>query len=258
MKFNFKKKFGQNFLNDETIIKKIAYSINPDSDDLIIEIGPGSGALTKYFKEMNCYTRCFEIDTELHQYLDKLETDKLKVIYEDFMSADIFNEIKDIPYKNLYVIGNLPYYITTPIITRLIDLKLPIKEAVFMVQKEVAERFSARPGHREYGSISVFLNYFFNITKLFVVKRGSFTPAPNVDSEVIKFTSKELIPVDFELFNKFVKASFQMKRKNLRNNLRNYDLEKLEKILNELGYSLQNRAEDLDYTDYIKIVCNLV
>lgn len=254
IKFNFKKKFGQNFLNDENIIKKIAYSINPGENDLVIEIGPGSGALTKYLKEMNCFVRCFEIDQELHQFLDKLENDKLKVIYEDFMKCNIYDCIKDIPYENLYIIGNLPYYITTPIITRLIELNLHISEAVFMVQKEVADRFGAKVGSHEYGSISVYLNYYFDINKLFVVKRNSFTPAPNVDSEVIKFTSKEHESVDFNKFNNLVRNAFAMKRKNLRNNLRGYDLNKLESLLNERNLSLTNRAEDLSYLDFVYIV----
>ncbi len=254
MNFNFKKKFGQNFLQDKNVIRDIVQAINPGRNDLVIEIGPGAGALTKLLSEIGCNVLCYEIDVDAHAYLDKYETDHLKVVYDDFLNRDIKSDIKDIRYDNLYIIGNLPYYITTPIIMHIIESQLLVKEMVFMVQKEVAVRFSALPGSSEYGSISVFLNYFFDIRKLFIVNRSKFYPVPNVDSAVIKFIAKNnSLDVDFNKFNRIVKDAFRFKRKNIRNNMKEYDLVKLESILSLHGFSLSSRAEELSYEVFVDI-----
>lgn len=256
--FNFKKKFGQNFLQDNNIIYKIVDSIGATKDDLVIEIGPGGGALTKYINMIGCKYLGYEIDVEVKTFLEKYESDTFKFIYDDFLNRDILEDIKDIEYKNLYIVGNLPYYITTPIILKIIDARLNVTNMVFMVQKEVAERFSAKPKSREYGSISVFLNYFYNINNLFVVPKKCFYPVPGVDSAVIGLSSKnDLLDVDIDKFNRLVKNSFQFKRKNLRNNLRSYDLDKINNILTKNGYSLDNRAEDLPYEVFVDIANNL-
>lgn len=252
MNFNFKKKFGQNFLQDKSAIKNIVSAINPTEEDLIIEIGPGSGALTKELIKTKAYVLAYEIDVDLKNVLEPLAEDKYTIIFDDFLKRDIKDDIKGIKYKNLYIVGNLPYYITTPIITKIIDDAVIPKEMVFMVQKEVAERFSAIVGTRDYGSITVFLNYFFDVFTLFNVNRSKFYPVPNVDSAVIKLVSKEeKLEVDFAKFNKFVKDSFTFKRKNLRNNLKSYDQEKIREILEKRGLSLDKRAEDLSYKDFV-------
>ena len=254
MKFNFKKKFGQNFLQDKKIISDIASSIQPNKNDLIIEIGPGSGALTNELAKYDCPLLCYEIDTDVQVYLDQIKKENFKVIFDDFLNRDIKNDLSGYNYEKLYIIGNLPYYITTPIIMHILDSKLKVENMVFMVQKEVADRFSAKPKTKEYGSISVFLNYYYNVDKLFVVNKNKFYPVPNVDSAVIKFTSKkDRIAVDFEKFNKLVKDSFMMKRKNLRNNLKNYDLDKINNILALHNLNLTNRAEDLSYEVFVDI-----
>lgn len=254
MNFNFKKKFGQNFLTNTGIIDNIVNSIQPTERDLIIEIGPGGGALTKKLKKYNATLICYEVDEETKEYLSVLENEKTRVIYDDFLKRDIIDDLKDIEYERLYVIGNLPYYITTPIITKIIELKLNVSEAVFMVQKEVADRFSANHQTREYGSITVFLNYYFTIQRLFIVGKNNFIPKPNVDSAVIKLTSrKDKLDVNIEKFNKLVRDSFQFKRKNLNNNLKNYDKDKMQRILEKRGFSLNNRAEDLSYSDFVEI-----
>lgn len=253
--FNFKKKYGQNFLQDKNIINNIVNSTNPTNKDLIIEIGPGGGALTRILKKYGAKLLAYEIDKDAQTYLNELLDDNTKVIYDDFLNRNIQDDIKDLNYNNLYIIGNLPYYITTPIITKIIESNLNVKEMVFMVQKEVAERFSAKPKSREYGSISVFLNYFFDIKNLFVVGKKCFYPVPNVDSAVIKLSKKEnILDVDINKFSSFVKDCFQFKRKNLRNNLKKYDLVKIQNILIENGYSLDNRAEDLPFEVFIDIV----
>lgn len=253
MGFNFKKKYGQNFLQDKSIINNIVNSIDASENDLIIEIGPGAGALTKELAKKDCYILAYEIDMDTMEYLSFLENDKVKIIYDDFLKRNIKEDIKDIPYDNLYIIGNLPYYITTPIITNIIESESEAKELIFMVQKEVAERFTAKVSTREYGSISVFLNYFYDIKKLFIVDRRKFYPVPNVDSAVVKLEKKEKIPVDIDKFNKIVRDSFKFKRKNLRNNLKGYDLKKIASILDDHGLTLDNRAENLNYIVFVDL-----
>ena len=256
--FNFKKKFGQNFLQDNNIIYKIVDSIGATKDDLVIEIGPGGGALTKYITKIGCKYLGYEIDTDVKQFLSSYESDDVKFIYDDFLNRDISDDIQDIKFNNLYIVGNLPYYITTPIILKIIEARLNVTNMVFMVQNEVADRFSAKPKSREYGSISVLMNYFYNIKKLFIVPKKCFYPVPGVDSAVIGLSTKEdLLDVDFNKFNSLVRNSFQFKRKNLRNNLRSYNLENINNILNKHGYSLDNRAEDLPYEVFVDIANNL-
>lgn len=258
MKFNFKKKYGQNFLQDKKVISDIALSINPNKNDLIIEIGPGSGALTKELVNYECPLLCYEIDTDVKNYLDQINKDNFTIIYDDFLNRDLKKDLSNYQYEKLYIIGNLPYYITTPIIMHILESKVEVENMVFMVQKEVADRFSAKPNTKEYGSISVFLNYYYDIEKLFVVNKNKFYPVPNVDSAVIKFTSKkEKLTVDFDKFNRLVKDAFMMKRKNLRNNLRNYNLEKIDLILKEHNLSLANRAEDLSFDIFVDIANKL-
>ena len=138
-KFNFKKKFGQNFLKDKGVLTKIIDSVDVKEDDLIIEVGPGQGALTKFLKLFKANLRCFEVDTRVKKYLDSFEDEKTKVIYNDFMKVDLEEETKDIDYKDLYVIANLPYYITTPIIFKLLS-ETKISQFTFMVQKEVGDK----------------------------------------------------------------------------------------------------------------------
>lgn len=253
-KFNFKKKFGQNFLIDKNKTQMIVDLINVKENDLIIEIGPGAGALTKRLVKKNANLICYEIDEDTKEYLLPLENEKTKIIYKDFLKTNLEEDIKDINYENLYIIGNLPYYITTPIIEHIIKSEIPVKKSVFMVQKEVGDRFSSKPGSREYGSITVFLDYYFDIKKEFIVGRKCFNPAPNVDSVIISLNTKEnRIPVDMTNFDRLVRDSFQFKRKNIRNNLRNYDIEKIDSILSEYGYSINNRAEELSYDIFVDL-----
>ena len=254
--FNFKKKFGQNFLIDKDKTQRIVDLINANEDDLIIEIGPGAGALTKRLVKKNAKLICYEIDEDTKEYLLPLENDKTKIVYKDFLTANVKEDIKDIEYKNLYIVGNLPYYITTPIIEKIIKEEVDVKKMVFMVQKEVGERFASKPNTREYGSITVFLNYYFNIKQEFIVGRKCFNPSPNVDSVVISLNQKpERIPVDMKKFDRLVRESFQFKRKNLRNNLRNYDLDKVNDILSDYKLDITHRAEELDYTIFVDL-CN--
>ena len=253
MKFEYKKSLGQNFLKDENILKKISETINPNFDDLIIEIGPGAGALTKYLIKKNCDVICFEIDQRLKSQLDLLKQDNLKIVFDDFLKIDLKKYIDD-KYKRVFFVGNLPYYITTAIINKITRESNPT-EIIIMIQKEVAQRFIATPCTKAYNSLSVFLQYNYDIEKITVVNRNCFEPVPNVDSMIIKLKKKNnKIPVKNEdLFYNLVKDSFKQKRKNLRNNLNNYDLDKIEKELLKNGKNLKNRAEEISIQEFANI-----
>ena len=257
--FNFKKKYGQNFIVDKNIIHSIIKKSEIDDETLVIEIGPGAGSLTselgKYAKNVIAY----EIDETLKPILEKNITSNTEVIFEDFLKRDIAEDIKKYNYKKLYVIANLPYYITTPIIIKLIDTKIDFDKIVVMVQKEVGDRFKAKPKTKEYNSLSVFLSYYFNITKILDVSRNVFMPKPNVDSIVVCFTKKvdKLKVNNEELFFKLIKDSFKQKRKNLRNNLKGYDLENISKTLSKYNLDLTVRAEALPLEIFVDIANNL-
>ena len=248
-----KKSLGQNFLKDDNILNMIASSIET-KNDLIIEIGPGMGALTKKLVNKDSYVIAYEVDERTKEYLLPLENDKTKIIYKDFLKTDIKEDIKDIKYNNLYIMANIPYYITTPIIEHIIESNIPVKEMVLLVQKEVAERFSAKPKTKDYGSLTVYLNYFYDIKKLFNVKNTCFTPAPKVDSAVVKFTRKDNnYNIDGISFSKFIKECFSMKRKTLRNNLKNYDFDKVKEVLDKYNYPESVRAEEIPLETFIEI-----
>ncbi len=257
---NFKKKFGQNFLQDRNIIEKIVKVASPNTDDLIIEIGPGSGALTEVLTKY-CKTISYEIDVELKPILEDKFSDNAnsQIIFDDFLNRNIKNDIEKYKYNKLYVIANLPYYITTPIIEKIINEKLDIEKMVIMVQKEVGDRFSSKPKSKEYSSITVYLNYYFDINREFIVSRNSFIPKPNVDSIVITLKKKNnlLYLKDKEIFNKLLKDAFKYKRKNIKNNLKNYNLDLVSNILLKYNFNLNSRAEELPLEVFIDISNNL-
>jgi len=254
-KFKHKKNLGQNFLQNNKIINQIIENVSISDNDLIIEIGPGDGILTKALKNFNANIIAYEIDGTLKPKLDLVVDNKTRIVYKDFLNADILNDVKNINYENLFVIANLPYYITTPIIEKTINLSVPVHTMILMMQKEVAERLAAKPGNRTYGSLTVYLNYYFEITKLFDVKKENFYPIPNVDSTVIKMEKrKEAFKVLNEpLFFKLVKDSFQQKRKTIKNNLKDYDLTIIEKVLKKNNLSLSSRAEQIDIAVFVAI-----
>ena len=257
--FKHKHSLGQNFLKDKGVLAKIIDSVDVQENDLIIEVGPGQGALTKFLKLFKANLRCFEVDTRVKKYLSSFEDDKTKVIYNDFMKVDLEEEIKDINYEDLYVIANLPYYITTPIIEKMISSPLNVKAMVLMVQNEVADRLSAKAGSKDYGAITVYLNYYYDVEKLFIVHRSAFDPVPNVDSAVIKLSKKEkeFELIDKDLFFRLVQDSFRMKRKNIRNNLKNYDLDKISKVLESYGMDLTVRAESISLQCFVDMANEL-
>ena len=260
--FDYKKSLGQNFLQDNNVIEKIVSAINYEDNNLVIEIGPGSGAMTKELLKRVDFAILYEIDTRLEKILFKELSDYVnyELIFDDFLKRNIGNDLSKYNYDNLYIVANLPYYITTPIINKIVSDKIPVKEMVIMIQKEVADRLSSKPGSRDYGQITVFLNYFFEIEKVLTVSKNCFVPKPKVDSAVIKMKrreQKELVK-DEEFFEKIVKDSFRFKRKTIKNNLSNYDLKKIDIILNKYGFDINTRSECIPYYVFVEIANELL
>ena len=254
--FNLKKKFGQNFIIDENIIDSIIDKSKIGDDTLVIEIGPGAGSLTSKLAVFAKNVLCYEVDEALKPVLSHSLKDfnNIEIIFNDFLKSDVNNDIKKYSYNKLYVIANLPYYITTPILMKLITDNIEVDKIVVMVQKEVGDRFRAKPNTKDYSSLSVYLNYYFDVKKILDVSRNVFLPKPNVDSIVVEFTKKEQVELkNKELFFNLVRDSFKQKRKNLRNNLKNYDLNKIDEILKEHNMDLTNRAEQIPIELFIEI-----
>lgn len=224
--FTFKKSFGQNFLTDTNILQKIVDTAEIDKSVNVIEIGPGIGALTEFLAERAAEVMAFEIDERLVPILaDTLrDFDNIQVVNQDILKADLQTQLKqfsnpDLPIK---VVANLPYYITTPILMHLIESKIPFQEFVVMMQREVADRISAEPNTKAYGSLSIAVQYYMTAKIAFVVPRTVFVPAPNVDSAILKMIRRDqpLIEVqDEDFFFRVSRVGFVHRRKTLWNNL---------------------------------------
>lgn len=255
--FDYKKSLGQNFLKDNNVIDKIVNAPNIKENNLAIEIGPGAGALSIELVQKFDKVLMYEIDTRLKRVLDDKLNDyeNYEIIFDDFLNRDVLEDIDKYDYDNLYIVANLPYYVTTPIIMKIINDKLPINEMVIMIQKEVAERLSSTPGTKEYGQITVLLQYFFEITKVCNVSKNCFIPRPKVDSSVIRMKKRDnlLYLKDYSHFEKLVRDSFRFKRKTIKNNLSEYNLDKIDNVLSEYGYSINSRSEELSYEIFVEI-----
>lgn len=264
--FTFKKSFGQNFLTDTNILQKIVDTAEIDKTVNVIEIGPGIGALTEFLAENAAEVMAFEIDDRLVPILaDTLrDFDNIKVVNEDILKSDLQTRIKefanpDLPIK---VVANLPYYITTPILMHLIESKIPFAEFVVMMQKEVADRISAQPNTKAYGSLSIAVQYYMMAKVAFIVPRTVFVPAPNVDSAILKMTRREqpLVQVqDEDFFFRVGKAAFVHRRKTLWNNLTSHFGKseevkvKLEQALEAADIKPSIRGEALTITDFARL-----
>jgi 16S rRNA (adenine1518-N6/adenine1519-N6)-dimethyltransferase len=259
--FSFKKKFGQNFIIDENIIDSLLKNIELTQDTMVIEVGPGAGSLTYKLAQYAKKVLCYEIDTSLKEVLEKnlAPYSNIDIIYDDFLKRDLHKDLENYSFDRLYVVANLPYYITTPILVKFIEEKVPAEKMVFMVQKEVGDRFKAKPKTKDYGSLTVYLNYYFDVRKVIQVSKHVFLPKPNVDSIVIEFKRKDkLLPLkNSELFFKLVRDAFVQKRKTIKNNLKEYDLEKIEKVLKQYTFSLTSRAEELPLEVFVEIANTL-
>lgn len=260
--FIFKKRYGQNFIVDKNIIQKIIKLSKIDQETLVIEIGCGSGTLTSFLSEVSFAVLGYEIDRKLKDILiETVDLEKVTIIYDDFLKRNIKEDLLQIKngYKKIYVIANLPYYITTPIIVKLIEENLEIEKMVLMVQKEVGDRLGAKVGTKDYNAVTVLINYFYNVKKIMFVNRTSFIPRPNVDSLIIELKRKNelLFLKDRELFSKLIKDSFQQKRKTIKNNLKDYNLNLIEEILKKHNLNLMTRAEQIPIFVFVEIANKL-
>ena len=261
------KNYGQNFLIDQNVVDGILEKAEVNKNDLIIEIGPGLGNLTSPLLEKAGKVICIELDPKMISILtDRFSLyENFELINEDVLKVNLNKLIEsNSQFDSAKVVANLPYYITTPIIMKLLEDKLNLESITVMVQKEVAERLADKPGGKEVGSITYSINYYTNPEIIIDVPRNSFIPAPNVDSAVIKLDvlkEPKIKILDEELFFKVIKFAFLQKRKTLMNSLANSGLvskDFIEKMLNELQIDLRIRAEQLSLeqfgqiADYIK------
>lgn len=267
-KYNIKanKSLGQNFLINEDVVKEIVESSQIEADDLVIEIGPGLGTLTKFLLEKAKKVVCIELDSKMIRILeDRFKLyDNLEIKNEDVLKVDLQKLIKDEKersnVKNVKIVANLPYYITTPIIMKLLEEKLDLESITVMIQKEVADRLIAIPGDKDTGAITYTVNYYSIGEKIIEVSNNSFIPEPEVTSEVIKLTIRKNPPVqviNIELMFKIIKNAFMQRRKTLLNSLYNSKIfkskEKGIEILKEVGLDQNIRAEKLTLQDFANI-----
>lgn len=255
------KKLGQNFLIDDNIINEIIDSSNVNKNDLIIEIGPGLGTLTAKLLENAGKVIAIELDDRMIKILsDRFKLyDNFTLIHNDVLKIDLNQIIKENieNLNNVKVVANLPYYITTPIIMKLLEDRVNIQSITVMVQKEVAERITATPGDKLSGAITYSIDYYVEAKEVAFVSKECFMPSPEVDSEVIKLTLRDKPKVNVvneELFFKIIKASFSQRRKTLLNGLANSGIinnkEKLKEILEDMGLNLEIRGEKLSIEQF--------
>ncbi len=266
--FSFKKSLGQNFLIDPNILRNITEYANLTKESGVIEIGPGIGALTEHLARSSGKVVAFEIDQRLMPILkDTLSPyDNVKIVNEDILKADVKKIINEefSHIDKLMVVANLPYYVTTPIILKLITEALPIQGIVVMLQKEVAERISAKPGTKHYGSLSIAIQYYMTAEVVMIVPKTVFMPQPNVDSAVIRLMKRpkpKVDVVDEKFFFEVTRASFAQRRKTLINNLTSQLLEgkakkaEIIEVLHSLNIDPTRRGETLSLEEFASL-CN--
>ncbi len=262
--FAFQKKFGQNFLIDDHVITKIINAAEITKDDLVLEIGPGIGTMTQYLAESSRKVIAVEIDKNLIPILGETlaEYDNVTVINEDILKLDINRLVEEENAgKPIKVVANLPYYITTPIIMGLFESHVPLQSITVMVQKEVADRMQVGPGSKDYGALSLAVQYYAKPYIAANVPPNCFIPRPGVGSAVIRLTRYEEPPVtvkDESLMFKLIRASFNQRRKTLQNGIANspelpYSKAQVEKALEKMGLAANVRGESLTLAEFAKL-----
>lgn len=264
--FSFKKSLGQNFLTEPNILNKIVATAKIHSEINVIEIGPGIGALTEQLAKYASQVLAFEIDERLIPVLNETMAPypNVTVLLEDVLKANLVQRTKDIFLKEypIKVIANLPYYITTPIMMHFLESDLVVEEMIVMMQKEVADRLSAKPSTKAYGSLSIAVQYYMEVEIAFIVPKTVFIPQPNVDSAIIKLTKRErpkVEVVDEKEFFKLTRAAFQLRRKTLWNNLihtygKDVDTKEwLQKALKTTDISASRRGETLSLEEFANL-----
>lgn len=248
-----RKRFGQNFLHDKYVIDKIVQAINPKATDALVEIGPGMGAITEPILEACGKLHVVEIDRDLISILRPkfFNFPDFHIHEGDALKFD-FNTILE-PGQQLRIVGNLPYNISTPLIFHFLAHHRIVQDMHFMLQKEVVERLASDPNTPAYGRLGIMAQYYCKVEPLFVVKPGSFSPAPKVDSAIVRLSPYDELPypaTDIKMFERVVREAFNMRRKTIRNTLKNLaTAEQLEGI----GIDTGLRPENLSLPDYVKI-----
>jgi len=266
--FNFQKKFGQNFLIDTTVLDRIISSAEITKEDCVLEIGPGIGTMTQYLAERAGSVVAVEIDKALLPILEETlqDYDNVTVINDDILKVNINRLVEE---KNggrpIKVVANLPYYITTPIIMGLFESRVPLKSITIMVQKEVADRMQVGPGTKDYGALSLAVQYYAEPYIVANVPPNCFMPRPKVGSAVIRLTRHEVMPVetkDEKLMFSIIRASFNQRRKTLANGLKNSELlhfskEEIEAAITACGWPLTIRGEALNLQEFARLTDEL-
>ena len=261
------KSLGQNFLIDDNVVENIVKSANIKENDIVIEIGPGLGTLTNELLKVAKKVICVELDKRMIRILKErfILYDNLEIINEDILKADlnkiVLDEKNNGDVGNFKIVANLPYYITTPIIMKLLEKEKCYESITVMVQKEVAERLCADPGSRNAGAITYTVDYYSKAEKILDVPKESFIPSPEVDSEVIKLTIRNQLKIELnneELFFKLIKLAFMQRRKTLLNALSSNNeifknKEQLREILKELNIDEKTRGENLKLEQFAQI-----
>ena len=261
-KFFFKKSLGQNFIIDANILENIIERVGIGQNSGVIEIGPGIGALTEQLGRHANKVVAFEIDQRLLPILaeELSQYNNIQFIHQDILEANVGEAIREnfTSDQEVHIVANLPYYITTPILTKLLEEKLPVENITVMIQKEVAARMAAKPSTKSYGSLTIAIQYYTTAEVVMQVPKGVFMPQPNVDSSVLKLTLREEPPVYVEneaYFFSMVQACFSQRRKTLRNNLTNYlsgeyNKEMISVMLDNIGIDGTRRGESLTMEEF--------
>ena len=256
--FKFNKKFGQNFIFDKNLLKAIVNDADIDDKTNVLEIGCGSGTLTGEIASVAKKVVGYEIDTNLKQVLSETlsEHNNVEIVFNDILKTNI-EEIESKFDGDYVIIANLPYYITTPIIFKFLQEATRLKRLVIMVQLEVAKRLCAKENTEDYGSITVALNSRGDVNLVRVVKRNMFTPAPNVDSAIVRIDFKDKYDIkDNDTLEKVIRSAFAMRRKTLVNNLKSgfsFDMHSIEKLLKDNNLEANVRGEALSVEQFVKL-----
>ena len=255
-----KKQYGQNFLLDDNILKNIVKRAELKKDTNVIEIGPGLGFLTNYLQQATTNVLCYEIDEQMVEHLNELNYN-ISIINDDFLKRNLNKDFKNIfdNSNNITLVANLPYYITTPILLKVLEETTRIDKMIVMMQTEVAKRLCGKPSTKDYNALSVLIQYFTNPRIIFNVSPKSFFPEPNVESSVVMIEKKEepLLKVEnLDFFLKFNRNIFAQRRKTLYNNIQkayNYDKGLIKKIIKENNLDESVRSEELDVSQIVKL-----
>jgi 16S rRNA (adenine1518-N6/adenine1519-N6)-dimethyltransferase len=245
------KSLGQNFLQDENILRNIVECLHLSYGDVVIEIGSGQGALTKHFVDLPITLIGIEVDQRAIDLLRHGYSEKMTILHANVLDVDL-REISQKHQKKLRIVGNIPYYLTSEILFWLFDARMVVTDATIMMQLEVAHRLVASPKNKEYGILSIFTQFYTECKILFKVSRNCFYPKPEVDSAVVRLNFKDQLPrVDEKLFRLIVRTTFGKRRKTLRNGLKSLELE--DTALDQIPFDLKRRPEDLSVDEFMNL-----